>query len=172
MHRGIRGRLGAVYDRMARCNASTVVARLGRSGARARWGDSVAKGLLIRSVALACGGLASGVASAHHSIAGQFDLDKRGELNGVITDIDWVNPHIYIHLAVTDDSGAVTTWRVESLPVAMLRKAGLTKQMLIADGQRVTVEVLHARDGTQHLAYALRLVYADGHYYKLAAEAD
>jgi hypothetical protein len=127
--------------------------------------------LLARSAAIVLFGLASG-AFAHHSIAGQFDLTNRGKLTGVISEIEWVNPHIYLHIDVPDDKGAITTWRVESVPIAMLRKGGITKEMLLADGQRATIEVLLARDGTLHLAYALTIAYADGHRYKLAAEAD
>jgi hypothetical protein len=127
---------------------------------------------LTRSVAIAWFGLSSVGAIAHHSITGQFDLAKRDKLAGVITEIEWVNPHIYIHLDVTDEKGTVTNWRVESVPIAMLRKGGITKEMLMADGQPATIEVLLARDGTRHLAYALTIVYADGHRYKLAAEAD
>ena len=132
----------------------------------------VSRKLLVRSVAITCFCIPSAHAIAHHSIAGQFDLEKRETLTGVISDIEWVNPHIYLHLDVTDDKGSVTTWRVESVPIAMLRKGGITKEMLMADGQLATIEVLVARDGTKHLAYALTIAYADGHRYKLAAEAD
>jgi hypothetical protein len=145
---------------------------LGGAISRMIKGDDVLKGFAQGIVVVASLGLASESASAHHSIAGQFDLEKRGELMGVITDVDWINPHIYIHLDVTDEKGVVTAWRVESVPIAMLRKGRITKEMLISNGQPVTIEVLHARDGTPHLAYALRLIYADGVTYKLAAEAD
>jgi hypothetical protein len=135
-------------------------------------GDGVLKSFSGGALVVAWFGLSSEGAIAHHSISGQFDLDNRGELMGVISDVEWINPHIYIHLDVTDDKGVVATWRVESVPIAMLRKGRITKAMLMADGQPVTIEVLHARDGTPHLAYALRLIYADGRTYKLAAEAE
>ena len=109
-------------------------------------------------------------ASAHHSVAGQFDSSKPVTLSGVISKIDWINPHIYIHLDVKDDKGVVTTWRLESLPTAMLRKAGLTSQMLLAEGQPVTANAILARDGTQQLAWVSKLTYEDGHYFQLAAE--
>ena len=113
---------------------------------------------------------AAGGASAHHSLAGQFDNTKPVTLTGVITKVDWINPHIYIHLDVKDEQGAVTTWRLESLPTAMLRKAGLTSQMLIAEGAAVTANAILARDGSQHVAWVSKLTYADGHYYQLAGE--
>ncbi len=110
------------------------------------------------------------VTSAHHSVAGQFDNSKRLELAGTISDVDWINPHVYIHLDVKDEKGAVTAWRLETLPTAMLRKAGLTKDMIIGGGMAVTVDAILARDGTQNLAWVLKLTYDDGHYYQLAGE--
>jgi hypothetical protein len=109
-------------------------------------------------------------ASAHHSVAGQFDRTKRVSLTGVITKVDWINPHTYLHLEVSDESGKVTTWQLESLPTAMLRKAGITSEMLIGDGATVTVDAFEARDGTENLGWLLRIDYPDGHYYQLAGE--
>jgi hypothetical protein len=111
-----------------------------------------------------------GAAVAHHSVAGVFDNAKRVRLTGTITKIDWINPHTNIYLDVKDDAGNVTTWRLESLPTAMLRKAGLTGEMLMAGGATVTADALLARDGSAHLAWVLKLTYEDGHFYQLAGE--
>jgi hypothetical protein len=111
-----------------------------------------------------------GSAGAHHSVAGQFDNSKHTKITGTISKIDWINPHTYIYLDVKDDKGTVTTWRLESLPTAMLRKAGLTSEMLIAGGATVTADALMARDGSAHLAWLLKLTYEDGHFYQLAGE--
>jgi acetyl esterase/lipase len=54
--------------------------------------------------------LAAAAASAHHSVPGQFDTSKPIKLKGVITKIDWINPHIYVHLAVKEPNGATETW--------------------------------------------------------------
>jgi hypothetical protein len=110
------------------------------------------------------------IAQAHHSVAGQFDSSKRATLTGVITKIDWINPHTYIYLDVADDQGKITTWRLESLPTAMLRKAGLTSEMLMGGGATVSVDAILARDGTEHLAWLLKINYPDGHNYQLAGE--
>lgn len=107
---------------------------------------------------------------AHHSVAGQFDQAKHATISGTISKIDWINPHVYVLLDVADDKGNVTTWRLESLPTAMLRKAGLTSALLRGDGSKVTVEVLLARDGTENLAWLNRITYADGHFYQLFGE--
>jgi hypothetical protein len=129
----------------------------------------MAKNFLGRLV-LALLSLATFTASAHHSVAGQFDSSKRLQLTGTISEVDWINPHVYIHLDVKDEKGAVTAWRLETLPTAMLRKAGLTKDMIIGGGMAVTVDAYLARDGTQNLAWVLKLTYDDGHYYQLAGE--
>jgi hypothetical protein len=123
-------------------------------------------------LALAGAALAAvtGSAGAHHSVAGQFDSAQRATITGTVTKVDWINPHVYIHLDVVDDRGEVTTWRLESLPTAMLRKAGLTSELIKGDGQKVTADAILARDGTQHLAWLLKLTYEDGHYYQLVGE--
>jgi hypothetical protein len=117
--------------------------------------------------------LAAGLAAdavAHHSVAGQFDGAKRATITGTITKVDWINPHVYIYLDVADEGGAVTTWRLESLPTAMLRKAGLTSELLKGGGQKVTAAAIMARNGTPNLAWLLNLKYEDGHEYTLAGE--
>src|SRR5215510_15985721 len=111
-----------------------------------------------------------GNAAAHHSVAGQFDQSKRVTITGVISKVEWINPHVYIQIDVPDEKGAITTWRLESLPTAMLRKAGLTSEMLKGGGQKVTAAVLLARNGTPNLGWLLNLSYEDGHEYVLAGE--
>ena len=110
--------------------------------------------------------------NAHHSLVAEFNLQSSIELTGVITDMDWINPHSYVLLDVTDDDGNVVSWHLEALPIAMLRKAGLTKEMMIGDGRPVTVQLHTARDGTSNLGYILKITYADGHYYQLGVEAE
>ena len=126
------------------------------------------KALAVAILALLTIGVGS--ASAHHSVAGQFDNAKRTKITGTISKIDWINPHTYIYLDVKGDKGEVTTWRLESLPTAMLRKAGLTSEMLLAGGTTVTADALMARDGSAHLAWLLKLTYEDGHSFQLAGE--
>jgi hypothetical protein len=107
---------------------------------------------------------------AHHSVAGQFDATKRTTITGTVTKVDWINPHVYIHMDVADEKGEVAAWRLESLPTAMLRKAGLTSEMIKGGGQKVTAAVIMARNGTPNLAWLLNLSYEDGHEYVLAGE--
>lgn len=108
--------------------------------------------------------------AAHHSVFAEFNSENPIEITGVITGMDWINPHTYIYMDVTDEDGNTVTWHLEALPTAMLRKAGLTKAMLIGDGRPVTVRCRTARDGTTNLGYTLKITYADGHYYQLSEE--
>lgn len=71
--------------------------------------------------------LVAAPAVAHHAVQAQFDFNKPLELTGVLSKIEWVNPHTYIYLDVKDEGGKVTTWALETAAPAALRKAGLSK---------------------------------------------
>jgi hypothetical protein len=108
---------------------------------------------------------------AHHSVAGQFDTSKPMQLKGVISKVDWMNPHSYIYLDVKEPDGSTITWALSTLPTAMMRRAGLTKEALMGNpGEVVTCDALPARDGTKHLGYISKITYADGHFVQLAGQ--
>jgi hypothetical protein len=109
--------------------------------------------------------------SAHHSVSGQYDSSKPLTLTGVITKVDWINPHIYLHLDVKDKDGAVTSWTLSTLPTAMMRRAGLTKESLQGTpGEVVTVTAIAARDDTKKLGWISKITYADGHHVQLGRD--
>jgi Family of unknown function (DUF6152) len=99
---------------------------------------------------------------AHHSLSGQFDVSRSFEITGLVSRVDWVNPHTYLYVDVRQPDGATLTYKFESLPVAMMRKAGLSKQDLQADGKPVTIQAHPARSGVTTLGYLLHLHLADG----------
>ena len=101
---------------------------------------------------------------AHHSVPGQFDVSKPMTLKGVISKIDWINPHIYVHLDVKESDGTTNTWALATLPTAMMRRAGITKDSLQGkSGEEVTINAVPARDGSKHLGWINKITYADGH---------
>jgi hypothetical protein len=101
---------------------------------------------------------------AHHSVPGQFDISKPVTLKGVISKVDWINPHIYVHLDVKEPDGTTNTWALATLPTAMMRRAGITKESLQGkSGEEVTINAVPARDGSKHLAWINKITYADGH---------
>ena len=117
---------------------------------------------------LALAGTAS-LALAHHSVWGAFDPNQRFSLTGVVTEVEWINPHVFVHLDVTDDDGEVTTWRLETVPTAFMRRAGISKAMLMGSGEQVSVTgiVAHADPA---MGWVHRITYAEGHFYQLSNE--
>ena len=110
---------------------------------------------------------AMAVPLAHHSVGGQFDMSKTLTLKGTIAKVDWSNPHPYVLLDVRNADGKVTTWALSTIPIPMLRKAGLTKEALFGKpGEPVAIIAMPARNG-KNLGWITRITYSDGHYYRL-----
>jgi hypothetical protein len=115
-------------------------------------------------VAMAIGVTATATLLAHHSVPGQFDVTKPMTLKGVISKVDWINPHIYVRLDVKEPDGTTSTWSLATLPTAMMRRAGLTRETLQGKpGEEVTISAVPARDGSKHLGWVNKITYADGH---------
>ena len=115
---------------------------------------------IIGALVIAGALLAGAPASAHHSLASQFDEGKALTLQGVITKVDWVNPHVYVYIDVKGKDGAAEQWSLETLPPGTLRKGGLRSDML-GRGQAVTILGYHARNGS-NLAFLRKITFADG----------
>lgn len=86
-------------------------------------------------------------ASAHHSIALQFDMNQHVELSGTITRMEWRNPHAWLYIDVEDDQGNVTSWAVEFGSANSLYRRGWRREDLPV-GESVTVSGMPARDGS------------------------
>ena len=98
---------------------------------------------------IACGGfLAVTPALAHHSFAAEYDSKKPVKVKGIVTKIDWMNPHVYFYLDVEDDSGNVANWALEMGPPNGLQRSGWTRSTMKV-GDVVVVEGTLAKDGAK-----------------------
>jgi hypothetical protein len=117
--------------------------------------------LRFHAVLIAVGLAAAAVpALAHHSLFAVFDEGQTVTLKGVVSKIEWVNPHVYLYLDVPDASGKVTSWSIETFPPTTLRRAGLTRDKL-GMGQAITLVGYKARNG-KDLAFLRTITFADG----------
>ncbi len=99
---------------------------------------------------------------AHHSITAEFDPGKNFVLKGTITEVEWENPHVYVHLAVKDKDAKVVNWSLETYPPGILHKGGVTRETF-KEGQEVSIDAFPPKDGTKNLAYLKTITFADGH---------
>ncbi|MCY3732566.1 MAG: DUF6152 family protein, partial [Rhodospirillaceae bacterium] len=99
-------------------------------------------------------------ATAHHSIAANFDEGVVTELQGEITRVFWRNPHVGFTISVTDEDGGEALWDIESTSVSTLRRMNIARA-LVAVGQTVRVAGNPSRRG-EPLIYVNNLLLADG----------
>lgn len=92
----------------------------------------------------------SAVLSAHHSFGVAFDATKTVTLSGVITKIEWMNPHTHVFVDVKDDSGKVVNWTLEGYPPNVLERTGWRKDVTIKVGDTLTFFGWRARDGSPY----------------------
>lgn len=100
-----------------------------------------------RSIIGLSAALLSTGALAHHSFSAEFDVGRPVELTGTLIEMEWTNPHAWLHLSVTDDTGVEQRWAVEMLGVNSLVRSGMTPQT-VKPGDALTVTGFGARDGS------------------------
>ena len=94
---------------------------------------------------------APGTVMGHHSFAAEFDGDQRVELTGIVTKVEWTNPHVWFYINVTDpDTGEVTNWGAEMGPPHGLQRSGWRRDTLKI-GDSVSLEGALARNGSKRV---------------------
>jgi len=88
--------------------------------------------------------LSAASAWAHHSFAAEFDASAPVVLEGKVTKVEWMNPHVYICVDVADNQGRVTNWTVESVAPNYLMRLGWTRKTLRV-GDMVVIRAFAAK---------------------------
>jgi len=99
-------------------------------------------------------------ALAHHSISAGFDEKKATTLRGIITKVDWTNPHVNLTMEVKEPTGAITTWRVDLAAPYALEKDGIQKES-IQIMKACDLSIWPAKDGS-HIGSGRTLTFEDG----------
>jgi len=100
-------------------------------------------------------------ALGHHAYSAEFDTTKPVKLSGVLTKVEWSNPHIWLYLDVKDEKGSVTKWGFSASPPGMLQRRGITKSSLRL-GEVLTISGHRAKDGSNNASGNV-VLFADGH---------
>jgi hypothetical protein len=113
---------------------------------------------VVLGLSLLVGG--AGRLSAHHAFAAEFDSSKPVSFKATVTKVEWVNPHVWIHVDVKQPDGKVEPWAIEGGTPNVLFRRGFTKQSLTA-GTEIAIDGYRAKDGTRR-ANGRDLTFPDG----------
>jgi Family of unknown function (DUF6152) len=98
--------------------------------------------------------------SAHHAFAAEFDANKPVTMKGTVTKMEWVNPHVWLHMDVKKPDGKVENWAFEAGTPNVLFRRGFTRKSLLP-GTVVVIDGYQAKDGT-HRANGRDITFEDG----------
>ena len=97
---------------------------------------------------------------AHHAFSAEFDANKPVKLRGLVTKVELINPHSWIHIDVMEPDGKVVSWAIEGGTPNTLFRMGITKDSL-PTGTEVPVDGYQAKDGSRR-ANGRDITLADG----------
>ncbi|MCZ0951648.1 MAG: DUF6152 family protein [Rhodospirillaceae bacterium] len=105
---------------------------------------------LIRAASLMTVSVAWASANAHHALSANY-TEEVGEIEGVVVEVFWANPHVHYYVEVTEADGSTRTWNLESSNLNGMASAGWTRNT-IQVGDRIRVSGRMGRDGRPRLA--------------------
>lgn len=109
------------------------------------------------------------IAWAHHSFASEFDANQPISLEGAVTKVEFINPHSWIHIEVTNEDGTKTAWEVEGGTPNTLFRKGINDNTLPV-GTLIAVDGYRARDGSNRMS-GRDITLADGRKVFLSGSA-
>ncbi len=123
--------------------------------------------LILRALAFLAGlplfALAATGALAHHSFAAEFDENDCRDFNGVMTELDWQNPHAYFYMDVTTADGSVEQWSFQTYALITLKRNGTDRSVLMQNiGEEIWVRGCVAKNGRERYAAAGLIRLRDG----------
>ena|SRR5688572_26708633 len=98
--------------------------------------------------------------AAHHSFVAEYDRSKPVKVTGVVTKVEWQNPHIWFYVDVKDDTGKVTNWGFSGGAPGILQRRGVPRNAL-KPGDVIVVEGFRARDGSNNASGGV-VTFIDG----------
>ena len=104
--------------------------------------------------------LSGPVLRGHHAEAAEYDTTKPVKVSGMLTKVEWQNPHVWFYVEVKEQDGKLTTWGFSTAPPGALMRRGVSKTALKL-GSVINVEGVRARDGSNN-ASARSITFADG----------
>jgi len=97
---------------------------------------------------------------AHHAFSAEFDANKPVDMKGTVTRVQWINPHVWVHMDVKQPDGTVQSWAFEAGTPNNLFRRGFTKESLLP-GTEVQIDGYQSKDGS-HRANGRNMKFADG----------
>ena len=108
--------------------------------------------------------------AAHHSFSAEYDATAMVTLKGVVSKVEWSNPHVHVYVDVKDESGRVTTWDAEGSPPNYLVRMGLARNVVNV-GDTVTITGFRARDNSTR-ASRFEVTTESGQKYKFGGAGE
>ena len=105
----------------------------------------------------------TGSTLAHHSFAAEFDANDCRDFTGILTRVDWQNPHAYFYLDIKNAEGKTENWSFQTYALITLKRSGTQRQFFIENvGKEVWVRGCVAKNGREHYAAAGTMRAGDG----------